>query len=280
MPELPEVETYVRELAPQLEGRSVTAATVTWTRIIAYPSAEEFELAVIGARFTDFGRRGKYMLLGMEDGRTLIVHLRMTGKLQVVSSHTVPNKHVHVALTLDTGQQVHFQDTRKFGRIWLTNEPKSVIEKLGPEPLGEGFSAQYLVERIALRKASIKALILNQSIIAGIGNIYADESLFHSRIHPARTGGSLSFHEVGRLHKAIVSLLTEAIDQQGSTLGTSHLQNYSRPGGQSGSFQESFKVFRRTGEPCPSCGHPIERIIVGQRSTHFCPVCQPLENGG
>ena len=237
MPELPEVETYVRELAPQLEGRSVTAATVTWPRIIAHPSAQEFELTVIGARFTNF---------------------------------------VHAALTLDNRQEIHFQDTRKFGRMWLTDEPESIIGKLGPEPLGEEFSAQYLAERIALRRASIKALILNQSVIAGIGNIYADESLFHSRIHPARTGNSLSFQETARLHDAIVTLLTEAIDHQGSTLGTSHLQNYSRPGGQSGSFQENFKVFRRTGEPCPSCGHPIERIVVGQRSTHFCPACQPL----
>ena len=275
MPELPEVETYVRELEPELSGRRVTDAHVYWERTLAEPSASEFESSLVGARFADFGRRGKYMLLGLDDGRTLIVHLRMTGKLVVVAAGTEPGKHGHVTHGLDDGRSIHFQDTRKFGRIWLTDDPESVVAKLGPEPLGDEFTADYLAKRIAARKASVKALILDQGIVAGVGNIYADEALYRAGIHPTRTGGSLSADEVGRLRTAIVEILASAIDHQGSSLGTSSLQNYSRPGGQSGAFQEEFNVFRRTGEPCPRCGHPVERIVVAQRGTHFCPVCQP-----
>ena len=276
MPELPEVETYIRDLEPDLRGRSVTGASVTWPRTIAWPDSEQFVHAIVGATFDRFNRRGKYMLFGLADGRTLVVHLRMTGKFSLVDGDAVADKHVHVVLQLDDGRKVHFQDTRKFGRIWLTDDLQNVIGSLGPEPLGDEFTAQYLAERINNRKASIKALILDQSIIAGIGNIYADESLFVARIHPARPGGSLTPDEVVRLHDAIVRLLAQAIELQGSTLGTSNLQNYSRPGGQSGSFQETFQVFRRTDEPCFVCGTPIERIVVGQRGTHFCPHCQPL----
>jgi formamidopyrimidine-DNA glycosylase len=275
MPELPEVETYVRELEPELSGRRVIDAHVYWERTLAEPSASEFVDSIVGVHFMHFGRRGKYMLLGLDDGRTLIVHLRMTGKLVVVTAGTEPGKHVHVTLGLDDGRSIHFQDTRKFGRIWLTDDPKSVVAKLGPEPLGDEFTADYLAQRIAARKASVKALILDQSIVAGVGNIYADEALYRAGIHPTRLGGSLSSDEVGRLRTAIVEILVSAIDHQGSSLGTSSLQNYSRPGGQSGAFQEEFSVFRRTGEPCPRCGHPIERIVVAQRGTHFCPVCQP-----
>ncbi len=279
MPELPEVETYVRDLEPVLRGRRITVASVTWPRTIATPTAEQFEETIPGAAFDSFQRRGKYMLFGLDDGRTLVVHLRMTGRLTIVQGDEEAGKHVHVVLHLDNGQKIHFQDTRKFGRIWLTDDLPSVIGDLGPEPLSDAFTAQYLAEKLENRKASIKSLILDQSIIAGIGNIYADESLFEARIHPVRPGGTLSMAEIERLHAAIVQLLAQAIELQGSTLGTSTLQNYSRPGGQSGSFQESFRVFRRTGEPCPLCGTPIERIVVGQRGTHFCPRCQPLSPG-
>lgn len=275
MPELPEVETYVRDLAEELSGRQVTQACVNWPRTIAFPSAQEFEATIIGARFRTFGRRGKYMLLGLEDERTLIVHLRMTGKLEVVSGATVPGIHVHVVLGLDDGRAIHFQDTRKFGRMWLIADPDGVLAKLGPEPLGDDFTTAYLADRLASRQASVKSLILDQGIVAGVGNIYADEALHRAGIHPARSGGALSADEVERLHSAIVAVLGRAIELQGSTLGFSNLQNYSRPGGQRGGYQEEHIVFRRTGEPCVRCGHPIERIVIAQRGTHFCPMCQP-----
>ena len=275
MPELPEVETYVRELAPVLLGRRVTAVRVKWPRTIAAPASEVFEQSLVGSTFSEFGRRGKYMLFGLQDGRFLVVHLRMTGKLEVVPQATAPGKHIHVIMDLDNGASVHFQDTRKFGRMWLTDNVDSVLAKLGPEPLGEAFTPDYLAERLASRKASIKALLLDQGIVAGVGNIYADEALYRARIHPSRPGGSLSHQEIAQLHAAVVALLARAIELQGSSLGTSSLQNYSRPGGQSGGFQEEHWVFRRTGKPCMNCGHPIERLVIAQRSTHFCPVCQP-----
>jgi formamidopyrimidine-DNA glycosylase len=276
MPELPEVETYVRDLAPKLGGRRVTAARVTWPRTIAEPDAPDFARDVVGIVFNTFSRRGKYMLFGLEDGRTLIVHLRMTGKFDVVPTDTQPGDHVHVILYLDDGHAIHFQDTRKFGRIWLTDDAEAVLAKLGPEPFGDAFTADYLVDRFAGRKASVKALILDQSIVAGVGNIYADEALFRARIHPARSAGTLSQSEVVDLHKAVVDVLKRAIELQGSSLGHSNLQNYSRPGGQPGGFQEEHWVFRRTGEPCVRCGTEIERMVIAQRGTHFCPSCQPL----
>lgn len=229
MPELPEVETYVRELEPLLSGRQILAAEVRWGRTIAGPSPEEFVARIAGQRFSTFGRR------------------------------------------------LHYQDPRKFGRMWLTSQPELVLRKLGPEPLSDAFSGEELAGKLAGRKAAIKALLLDQALAAGVGNIYADEALFRAGLHPLRPGGSLTPGEVERLRQAVAAVLTAGIAAAGSSLGGSSLQNYSRPGGQTGSFQEEHRVFRRTGQPCLTCGAPIERIVVGQRSTHFCPNCQPSE---
>lgn len=209
-----------------------------------------------------------------EVGDTLIVHLRMTGKLQVKAGEAEPDKHAHVILDLDDGRRLHYSDPRKFGRIWLVPDPEPVFRKLGPEPLGDAFTAAAFAERLHGRRASIKALLLNQSIVAGVGNIYADEALFLAGVHPARPGGELTSEEIARLHVAIRAILAQAIEAHGSSLGDSSLQNYQRPGGESGDFQERHRVFQRTGQPCPVCGTPIERIVLAQRSTHFCPRCQ------
>ena len=274
MPELPEVETYVRELEPLLRGRRITRAAVTWPRTIAAPTATMFVDQIADQRFSDFSRRGKYMLLGLESGDTLIVHLRMTGKLLVMAGDAPVDKHTHVVLDLDNGQRVHYNDTRKFGRMWLVTNPETVLRKLGPEPLSEAFSPAQLGAALAGRSAAVKALLLNQEIIAGVGNIYADEALFAAGIAPLRAGGDLSEAEVTALHNAVRRVLAAGIAARGSSLGGSSLQNYLRPSGEQGGFQEQHQVFRRTGEPCRTCGQPIERIIVAQRSTHYCPHCQ------
>jgi formamidopyrimidine-DNA glycosylase len=279
MPELPEVETYVRELEPLLAGRQVLDAEVRWARTIAAPTPEEFVGRIRGQRFATFGRRAKYMLLGLaQDGvpaDTLIVHLRMTGQLHTHDASVPPDAHTHVLLDLDDGRRLHYQDTRKFGRMWLTADPQAVLRKLGPEPLGDTFRSEELARKLAGRKAAIKALLLDQTLAAGVGNIYADEALFRAGLHPLRTGGSLTPAEIERLRAAVAQVLTEGIAAAGSSLGGSNLQNYARPGGETGGFQDEHRVFRRTGQPCRTCSAPIERIVVGQRSTHFCPHCQP-----
>jgi len=277
VPELPEVETYVRALEPLLTGKTILNAEVRWPRTIAVPDAARFTDLVRERRFSAFGRRGKYMLLGLDSGEILIVHLRMTGELRLLppaasdsgSAANPPDKHTHVLFALDTGEELRFRDIRKFGRIWLVEDAASVVGNLGPEPLEEGFVPQTLAEGLAGRKANIKALLLNQTVLAGVGNIYADESLFHARIDPRRAGGSLNFEEIERLYLALREVLIAGIENQGSSL-----QNYAPPTGAKGGFQEKFQVFRRGGEPCFCCGAPISRTVLSQRSTHFCPDCQ------
>jgi formamidopyrimidine-DNA glycosylase len=278
MPELPEVETSLRDLEPLLRDRTVVAAEVHWPRTVAAPMVDEFLARIVGQRFRAFARRGKYMLFQMEGGDQLIVHLRMTGRLSVEPPEAAVEAHTHVVLTLEDGHRLHFRDPRKFGRIWLVADATTVLRNLGPEVWDKGFTAAALGERLAGRKAAIKALLLDQRITAGIGNIYADEVLFAAHIHPARPAGTLQPAEVKRLHKAIRTLLARAVALGGSSLGGAST-NYRRPvgpDGQTGAFQAEHQVFRRTGQPCPRCGAPIERMIVAQRSTHFCPKCQPL----
>ena len=275
MPELPEVETYVRALEPLLTGKTIQAAAVHWPRTIAAPDAALFPDLIRGRRFVSFARRGKYMLFGLHSGESLIVHLRMTGELRIhAPAASVPaavpvDKHTHVLFELDTGEELRFRDTRKFGRIWLVEDVSEVVGKLGPEPLSEEYISNTLAQALEGRKANIKALLLNQSVVAGVGNIYADESLFHAGIDPRRPGGGLVIDEITRLHHALRDVLLAGIEAQGSSL-----QNYAPPTGGKGGFQEQFQVFRRTGEPCFRCGAPISRILIGQRSTHFCPTCQ------
>lgn len=288
MPELPEVETYVRALKPLLDGKTILEAEVRWPRTIAAPDASLFPDLVRGRRFASFHRRGKYMLFGLDSSEWLIVHLRMTGELRIhkpagqqVEHDSAPvdsaallpastsDKHTHVIFQLDTGEELRFRDTRKFGRIWLVTDKETVVGKLGPEPLDAEFLPQHLEERLARRTANIKSLLLNQSIIAGVGNIYADEALFRARIDPRRAAGRLNAGEIVRLHQGLRDVLQAGIQAQGSSL-----QNYAPPTGGKGGFQEQFQVFRRSGKPCFRCNAPISRIVLGQRSTHFCPECQ------
>lgn len=276
MPELPEVETHVRDLEPELRNRAVIAAQVLWPRTIAVPSAEQFVGMIAGLRFTRFGRRGKYMLFGMTSGDTLIIHLRMSGKLFIRPADAVVDLHTRVVFELNDGRRLCFVDPRKFGRIWLVANAEEVVGKLGPEPQGSEFTADWLAQKLAKRGVAVKSLLLDQSIAAGVGNIYADEALHEALIHPLRRGSSLTPDEIERLRLALAAVLTRAVELGGSSLGRSPIQNYLRPGGEPGEFQEEHRVYARTGKPCLRCTAPITRIVVGQRSTHFCPICQPL----
>lgn len=269
MPELPEVETIVRDLRHHLVGRRIVAVDIRWPRTVARPASDELAARLVGQQITGTARRGKYLLFPLASGDTLLVHLRMTGQLHVVDPDHALDQHTHLVLDLDNGQRLIFHDTRKFGRVYLVAHAEQVVDKLGPEPLDPDFTPQELNRRLAQRKAPIKSLLLDQRVVAGIGNIYADEILFAAAIDPRRPGNSLEFNEVARIHTALRQVLAQAIFDRGSSLA-----NYQRPGGGRGQNQERHRVFRRTCQPCPTCGTPIVRIVLGQRATHFCPRCQ------
>ncbi len=269
MPELPEVETIARELRHHLVGRRITAVDVRWPRTIARPAADELPALLVGQQIVGTARRGKYLLFPLAGGYTLLVHLRMTGQLHVVSADHELDRHTHLVLDLDDGQRLIFHDTRKFGRVYVVTQAEEVVNKLGPEPLDPDFTPQELNRRLTHRKAPVKSLLLDQHVVAGIGNIYADEILFAAAIDPRRPGCSLQLNEVARIHTVLRQVLAQAIFDRGSSLA-----NYQRPGGGRGQNQERHRVFRRTGKPCPICGTPIVRIVLGQRATHFCPQCQ------
>ncbi|MCR4407300.1 MAG: bifunctional DNA-formamidopyrimidine glycosylase/DNA-(apurinic or apyrimidinic site) lyase [Anaerolineae bacterium] len=272
MPELPEVETIARKLRKPLVGRTITAVEICWPRTIAAPSPTEFERQIVGQTVQAVGRRGKFLVLQLSEGATLLVHLRMAGQLLLKSSVSPPGKHVRVVFTLDDGSTLRFRDQRKFGRMWLVDDPQVVLGKLGPEPLADDFTPQVLARLIGRRSGMLKPLLLNQSFLAGLGNIYADEVLFRAGLHPRRKADSLNETEVTQLYHAIRQVLEEAITGQGTTFDGV----YQQVNGSSGAFQDSLQVYRRAGKPCPRCGTPIERTTVGGRGTHFCPHCQPV----
>ena len=269
MPELPEVETVVNQLRPHLTGRRIETVWIGWERIVDRPSVPEFRQQLSGQTFVGAQRRGKFLLFPLLGGDHLLIHLRMTGSLMLHPFDLEWDRHTHAVLTLDNGQRLHYRDVRKFGRLYLVQDPEDVVGLLGPEPLAQEFDAAQLGEQLAGRRAAIKSLLLDQRIIAGVGNIYADEALFRSGIHPLRAGGNLTADEIVGLHLAVRDVLSEAIADGGSTV-----RDYRSSWGESGRFQEQLRVFRHQGEPCPNCGTGLERIRVGGRSTHFCPQCQ------
>lgn len=269
MPELPEVETVVRALRPLLTSRSFTEIRNYWPRHIDRPTLAEMQNRIHGRSVTELSRRGKYILIHLDDGQALIIHLRMSGHLAVVDGDTEPDKHTHTIFGLDNGDELRFRDTRKFGRVYLVNDVEEVVGKLGPEPLQAEFTANVLQQRLHGRKRQLKPLLLEQSFVAGIGNIYADEALFHAKLLPTRRADTLTEVDIIVLHGAIQHVLKTGIDREGASIDT-----YVKPDGQKGDMQNAVMVFRRTGQPCYTCGTPIERIVLAQRSTHFCPNCQ------
>lgn len=271
MPELPEVETVRSRLAPSLEGRTFEAVEILDGRLTRPLDPAGVAAGLEGERVAAIQRRGKYLVVRFESGRVLLIHLRMTGGLRLTPGGTLAtDPHRRAVVRLDDGSDVAYRDLRRFG-TWLLLEPQELdpylAERLGPEPLGRGFSATYLARRLAGRRAPVKALLLDQRAVAGLGNIYADEALWRARIDPLRPGGSLSAEEVTRLRAGIRLALRTGIRRQGATLADGAYAG--------GSMQDEFRVYGRAGEPCFRCGTPIEKARAGGRGTWYCPRCQP-----
>jgi formamidopyrimidine-DNA glycosylase len=253
-----------------LEGRTITGAIACWSPTIAFPTPKEFLRQITGRMVLSVGRRGKYVIIGLDDG-FLLVHLKMSGRLQVVPATEPIDKHTHTLFELDDGRQLRFHDVRKFGRVYLVDDVAQVTGGLGPEPLADDFSPGDFRQLLTRRSGRLKSLLLNQQFLAGIGNIYADESLFVARLHPLRRADSLTPEEEARLYHAIRAVLGKAVAGRGTTLDDG---GFVDARGQAGSYQDQVVVYGEAGEPCPVCGTTIERIVVGGRSTHFCPRCQ------
>jgi formamidopyrimidine-DNA glycosylase len=276
MPELPEVETIARGLRSSLEGRTIRAVTVDWPRTVAQPSLDEFKAGIAGRRVESVGRRGKYVVIAL-DGGCLLIHLKMSGRLRIVTAGEPVDNHTHTVFHLDGDQELRFQDVRKFGRVHLVEKPAQVTAALGPEPLDDDFSLVLFRGLLERRSGRLKSLLMNQEFLAGLGNIYADEALHAARLHPLRKADSLSPQEQARLHSSIRRVLGRAVAGRGTTLDDG---GYRDAEGRAGAYQEELAVYRRTEEPCRTCGTPIERTIIGGRSSHFCPRCQPEQPEG
>jgi formamidopyrimidine-DNA glycosylase len=268
MPELPEVELVVRGLRPQVQGRTFTHVSFDWPRQIVTPSPRAFARRLPGQRIDRLWRRGKYLVFTLTRD-TLLIHLKMTGRLYTTHDGVEPDKWAHVVFDLDDGHQLVFSDARKFGRLHLMADPSPVLDRLGPEPLDAALTAADFEARLGKRRGTLKPLLLNQAFLAGVGNIYADEALWGAQIDPRRKANTLGGSEIGRLYNAIRQVLGDGIEHEGATINW-----YRKPDGTPGESQEYFAVYDREGEPCSRCGGSITKITLGQRGTHFCPGCQ------
>jgi formamidopyrimidine-DNA glycosylase len=284
VPELPEVETIVADLRPHLTGRTIVRCELLFPTIVRHPEPEVFIDNVAGRQIVEVRRRGKYILIELEHELLLIVHLGMTGQLRLVDADAPLEKHTHAIFTLDADstapppgsagkQQLRYRDPRRFGRLLLGTEESLLSSKklprLGPEPIDPAFAAEELYRRLRKRRTSLKAVLLDQGAIAGVGNIYADESLHRARLRPDRLAGSLSRKSAQRLHESLRALLLMAIKNRGSSVDT-----YRDAWGEIGRQQEKLLVYGRAGEPCFTCGRPLALIRIAGRSTVFCRTCQ------
>jgi len=274
VPELPEVESVRRRLAPVLEGRRIDAAQINDARLTRPVDPAEVARALVGERVATLDRRGKYLIVRFEDGAALLVHLRMTGSLRHAPAGELPaDAHRRAVVRLDDGSEVAYRDVRRFGTwdLFAPGEVDRYIDaRLGPEPIGPAFTSAHLAARLTGRRSPIKAAILDQRTIAGVGNIYADEALWRARLHPLREAGGLDRAEIRSLYRAIRHVLELGIRRQGSTL-----RDYALPDGGEGGMQHEFRVYGRGGEPCERCGRPIVKIRAAGRGTWLCPSCQP-----
>jgi formamidopyrimidine-DNA glycosylase len=270
VPELPEVESVRRQLAPQLEGRRFERVEISDPRLTRPADPLAVAHSLEGERVERLDRRGKYLIVRFESGRALLIHLRMTGSLSLARPGELPDDpYRRAVVTLDDGSDVAYRDVRRFGTWQLLERGEEVpylALRVGAEPLARTFTAAGLGERLANRRAPVKAALLDQRTVAGVGNIYADEALWYARVHPLREARSLSEGEVAALHRGIRKALERGIDRQGSTL-----RDYRLPDGASGTMQDEFRVYGREGRPCYRCGTLIEKIRVAGRGTYYCP---------
>jgi formamidopyrimidine-DNA glycosylase len=280
MPELPEVEYVARQLRQTLIGRTITDVHVTWPRTIAHPDADTFCAELPGSQVQHVDRRAKFVVISLSGEHTLLIHRRMTGNLLIFPPAVedtpwqgVSDPYARVVFLLDDRRRLAFTDPRKFGRIALypSSELERALTGLGLEPLGEEFTPEAFARLLAGRARPIKPLLLDQSLVAGIGNIYADEALFRAGIHPLRRAETLTTEEIARLHEAIRAVLEVGIEHGGTTFSR-HQDLW----GQTGWNRDHLQVYHREGDPCLRCGASITRIVVAQRSAHFCPTCQPV----
>ena len=276
MPELPEVQTVVDNLnGLGIVGCRITGANVYWPRTIDPMPPAAFCKRIKGCTIRQITRRGKYLVIGLSQGLTLLIHLRMTGHLNWEIKGKVRNRHEHVILEVGEQRELRFQDTRKFGRFVLTESPQTVLGQLGPEPLEAGLTGARFYEMLHARRRRVKPLLLDQGFIAGLGNIYVDEALWKAKIHPLRISDSLTHKESTALHRAIRYVLRTGLKNMGTTLGGG-AGNFYSVAGRRGRNADRLKVFRRNGLNCPRCGGTIQRLLVGQRGSHICPGCQSL----
>jgi formamidopyrimidine-DNA glycosylase len=264
MPELPEVETIARTLKPALVGQTILEADLRWARTLAAPTPRKFKRDILGQEILDITRRAKFLNFQLSS-LNLFIHLRMSGDLSIQAKDDLPGKHDRLRLALSNGKTLVFNDPRKFGRAWLTADPDSVIGRLGPEPFSIEFTAGWLHENLHRHHRQLKPLLLDQTFLAGLGNIYTDEALHRAKLHPLRMSDSVRMDGAERLHEAIRSVLVEGIQRNGSSIDWVY---------RGGEFQNYFRVYDREGQACPVCGSRIKRLVVGQRGTHFCPKCQ------
>lgn len=285
MPELPEVETIARHLRPHLIGRTIISADVRWQRTIASPSVHVFKRRIKGQAILGVTRRAKFLKLQLSSSN-LLIHLRMSGDLEIKPAGVRLEKHDRLVLLLapasmpseeleasapelgaSSSISLVFNDTRKFGRVWLTDDDREVTGALGPEPLGPGFTSRRLYESLHAHRRRLKPLLLDQTFIAGLGNIYTDEALHMAKLHPLARTDAISERQAGRLYSAIRRTLRAGIRRNGASIDWVY---------RGGEFQNHFRVYDRVGQPCPVCGTKIKRLVVGQRGTHICPHCQRI----
>lgn len=273
MPELPEVEHIRQGLDNFLPGRRIESAVIRWPGVLATHTVEEFSLAVRGLAFGPVSRRGKYLILSLPPF-DMLIHLRMTGR--IMAAHAIQpeweeHPHVRAIFGLDGGARLYFRDLRKFGRISLVTDSETIVGRLGPEPLEADLSLERFGQLLSAHRRQLKPLLLDQHLIAGLGNIYVDEVLWLARLHPLRSSDTLHDSDIRVLYDALQSVLGEAVRHGGTTL-----RDYRGADDREGAHQNSLSAYGRTGQPCPRCGTPIVRIVVGQRGTHLCPACQQV----
>lgn len=272
MPELPEVETVKRVIEPQIKGLGIAGVTVHDPKVVARPLADDFCRALEGQRISGMGRRGKFLYAYLESGDRIVLHLRMTGSLLLTPPGHLLEKHTRLIIHLDNGQELRFADLRRFGRFWLLRRGEADVfsgaERLGPEPFDAGFDASYLKSVFAKRKKAVKSCLLDQEFIAGIGNIYADESLFLAKIRPERPAATLAADEWERLAAAVREALLTGIEENRMS-AEEYLAGRGR-----GYRYRYLNVYGRAGEPCRRCGERLCRAVVGGRGSVYCPKCQ------